>query len=132
MLEIHCYMSPNLFNETRKNLISKGKLLKNSIFQANLIFVAMFGVITVAFGIESFTARQNFVISFEYFFSLDNFCRRESRVDSKALEARTSILIDLGIALKLRSFQEKLIFTKLQNNSHVSKNLNQNMSMKTW
>ena len=87
----------------------------------------MFGVITVAFGIESFTARQNFVS-----FSFDNFCRKKSRVDSKALETRASILIDLGIALKLRSFQEKLIFTKLQNNSHVSKNLNQNMSMKTW
>ena len=61
-------MSPNLFIETQKNLISKGKLVKNSLFQANLIFVAMFGVITVAFGIESFTARQNFVISFESFF----------------------------------------------------------------
>lgn len=63
-------MSPNLFNETRKNLISKGKLVKNSLFQANLIFVAMFGVITVAFGIESFTARQNFVSCFETFFHL--------------------------------------------------------------
>ena len=49
-------------------------LTPNRRFQVIILFVAVFGAITAAFGIDSFTARQNWVSLMRY---LAHFCFHE-------------------------------------------------------